>query len=56
MEAETIGLAKASKKHKVSINNVCRWKRRCERKVGAGRKVSDPDMEEEIIAWIKAQG
>ena len=44
MEVEELGLAKVSKKYKVSVNNVCRWRKRCERKRGAGRKVCDPSM------------
>jgi hypothetical protein len=36
------GLNKTCKKHKVSVNNICRWRKRCERKLGAGRKISDP--------------
>ena len=30
-----------SPKFNVSVNNICRWKKGCSRKVGAGRKISN---------------
>lgn len=37
----------------ISINNLCRWKKTCERKVGAGRKVHDKELEEKLIDFVK---
>ena len=39
----------------MSVNNICRWRKRCERKIGAGRKVSDPEMEKGLVEWINSQ-
>lgn len=54
-EAEVNGLNRTSKKFKVSVNNICRWRKRCERKLGAGRKISDPEMERKLVEWISDQ-
>ena len=34
-----------AKKYGVSVNNICRWRKRCDRRSGAGRKVTDTNME-----------
>lgn len=33
-----------AKKYGVSVNNICRWRKRCDRRTGAGRKVTDIRM------------
>lgn len=35
------------------MNNICRWRNRCDRKAGAGRKVHDPQMEVRLLDWIQ---
>jgi transposase-like protein len=45
-----------SKKYGISVNNICRWRKRCERKTGAGRKVHDPRMEIDLLKWISQVG
>lgn len=52
-ESYRTSLALAAKKHQVSVNNICRWRKRCERKSGAGRKVHDPSMEDRLVSWIR---
>ena len=37
----------------VSINNLERWQKAIDRKEGAGRKVTDNEMEKKLIEWIK---
>ena len=44
-----------AKKYNVSVNNICRWRKRCDRRSGAGRKVTDTEMEERLLEWIKKQ-
>jgi hypothetical protein len=39
----------------VSINNLTRWKKNCERKAGAGRKVVNAELEGRLIAWIERE-
>lgn len=48
-------ISSVSKMYGISINNLCRWKKTCERKVGAGRKVNDKKLEEKLIDFIKIQ-
>jgi hypothetical protein len=40
-QTEFLPISKVAKMYDVSINNLCRWKKSCERKAGAGRKVTD---------------
>lgn len=40
-QTELMSIATVSKIFGVSINNITRWKKSCERKVGAGRKVTN---------------
>ena len=47
-------IIEVSKMYGVSVNNICRWKKSCERKVGAGRKISDEEMEKKLLEWILA--
>lgn len=44
-----------ARKYDVSVNNICRWRKRCDRRSGAGRKVSDTEMEGELLRWIHSQ-
>lgn len=46
-------VSSVSKKYGISINNICRWKKTCDRKSGAGRKIINVKMEEELIEWVK---
>lgn len=48
-EMERTSLSLVSKKYGVSVNNLCRWKKSCDRRAGAGRKIADRDMEERLI-------
>jgi len=34
-------VSEVSKKYGISINNICRWKKTCDRKRGAGRKITN---------------
>lgn len=38
----------------MSLNNLCRWKKSCSRRSGAGRKVTDSNMEEKLLEWIRS--
>ncbi len=40
------------KRFNISVNNICRWKKTCERKVGAGRKIINQDLEERVKEFI----
>lgn len=40
-QIQYIGVTSVAKMYGVSVNNLCRWKKTCDRKVGAGRKVND---------------
>lgn len=42
-----------AKKYGVSVNNICRWRKRCDRRTGAGRKVTDIRMEKLLLKWIR---
>ena len=44
-----------ARKYNVSVNNICRWRKRCDRRSGAGRKVTDTVMEEKLLEWIEGQ-
>lgn len=48
-------IAYVSKKYGIAANNLCRWKKSCERRRGAGRKITDAKLEERLIRWIKEQ-
>jgi len=48
-----MSISAVSKMYGISINNLCRWKKTCERKVGAGRKVNDKELEEKLIGFVK---
>ena len=48
-EAKMTSVSEVSKKYGISINNICRWKKTCDRKRGAGRKITNVRMEEELI-------
>lgn len=50
-----MSIATVSKIFGVSINNITRWKKSCERKVGAGRKVTNTHLENRLISWIKTE-
>ena len=50
--ANVKGINFAAQKYKVSVNNIHRWKVSCNRRPGAGRKISDPEMESRLIEWI----
>jgi len=43
-ETKNMTMVEVAKKYNVSVNNICRWRKRCNRRVGAGRKVTDMDM------------
>jgi len=34
-----------ARRFNISVNNICRWKKGCKRKVGAGRKIVNQDLE-----------
>ena len=36
------------KRFNISVNNICRWKKTCERKIGAGRKIINQLLEERV--------
>jgi hypothetical protein len=42
-----------ARRFKISVNNICRWKKGTKRKVGAGRKIVNMDLEEKVIAYVK---
>lgn len=48
-------IAYVSKKYGIATNNLCRWKKTCERRRGAGRKITDAKLEERLIKWIKEE-
>lgn len=43
-ETKNMTMVEVAKKYNVSVNNICRWRKRCNRRAGAGRKVTDMDM------------
>jgi transposase len=45
-------VSEVSKRYGISINNICRWKKTCDRKRGAGRKITNIQMEKELIEWV----
>jgi len=47
-----MSITQVAKIYGVSINNLCRWKKTCERRAGAGRKVTNMEMEKTLIEWI----
>jgi hypothetical protein len=42
-----------ARRFNISVNNICRWKKGTKRKVGAGRKIVNLDMEEKVIDYVK---
>lgn len=48
-------IAYVAKKYGIAANNLCRWKKSCERRRGAGRKITDAKLEERLIEWIKEE-
>lgn len=54
-EADRTNLSLVSRKYGISPNNLYRWKKQCERKAGAGRKVSDLQMETILVEWIQGE-
>jgi uncharacterized protein YjcR len=48
-------MVEVAKKYNVSVNNICRWRKRCDRRSGAGRKVTDMDMESQLLEWLAKQ-
>lgn len=42
-----------ARKFQISVNNICRWKKGCVRKVGAGRKITNQQLEERMIDYVK---
>lgn len=55
-ECHYYSINEVSRMYGISINNICRWRKRCERKSGAGRKVHNPSMESAILRWIGSLG
>ncbi len=41
--------------YEISIANLTRWKKWIERREGAGRKISDPELEKNLIEWIQQE-
>lgn len=52
-ESIRYGIVETANRYKVSVNNICRWRRSCERKRGAGRKITNLRMEIQLIEWLK---
>lgn len=48
-------MVEVAKKYHVSVNNICRWRKRCDRRSGAGRKVTDMEMEYKLLQWLISQ-
>jgi transposase-like protein len=48
-------MVEVAKKYGVSVNNICRWRKRCDRRSGAGRKVTDMEMENNLLLWLTKQ-
>jgi len=45
-------MVEVAKKYNVSVNNICRWRKRCDRRSGAGRKVTNMEMESRLLEWL----
>lgn len=54
-ESQKSTIVDVAKKYGVSVNNICRWRKRCNRRSGAGRKVTDTEMEGQLLDWIESQ-
>ena len=50
-----MAMVEVAKKFHVSVNNICRWRKRCDRRTGAGRKVTDMGMEVQLLEWLNKQ-
>jgi len=37
----------------ISVNNICRWKKGTKRKQGAGRKIVNKDLEQNVIDYVQ---
>lgn len=48
-ESKIMTMVEVAKKYNVSVNNICRWRKRCDRRSGAGRKVTDMEMECKLL-------
>lgn len=48
-------MVEVARKYHVSVNNICRWRKRCDRRSGAGRKVTDMEMEYQLLEWLLKQ-
>lgn len=44
-----------AKRFNISVNNICRWKKGCERKAGAGRRITNQQLEQKVIDFVKNQ-
>ncbi len=53
--ATKITTCEVARKFNISVNNICRWKKGCARKVGAGRKITNQALEEKIIVYVKGE-
>ena len=52
--AKKFGLSEASKKFKITKKNIERWQLKgFERKKGAGRKTTNPAMEQDMLNWVE---
>lgn len=51
-QAKFMSVVTVSKMYSTSVNNICRWMKSCERKAGAGRKVTDTELEAKLKEWI----
>ena len=58
---ENYSISALSRKFNISKSNICKWKQQKERlssitnqlcrKIGSGRKVSNPEAEEQLYSW-----
>ena len=54
-QTERYSLNQVARMFGVSVNNVSRWKKNCNRKKGAGRKVTNSELEKKLIDWIQKE-
>jgi hypothetical protein len=54
-QIQATSISAVAKRYGISINNLCRWKKSCERRRGAGRKVKNMALEGRLIDWISQQ-
>ena len=53
-ETRNSTVIETSRKYGVSVNNICRWRKRCDRRTGAGRKITDVEMEQNLLEWLRS--